>query len=222
MKWFKKFFTLSIFRDTQTTENSTEQIASSEIKDIDLYVDEYLARFNVNVDYSGDQRDHQLLDKIRRDAADQEDDIVLSALLNGLEKTAKFGILSFEGKSFLKAIGQLGDRKAVGPLRLLFDSFVDPKKRADRDLVTLTLFSLGDLNWIKERVSLQDLVMMLVVSKINTDGSIRFTHHLSGATIVEAGELLQRDGDFHALLELTMAHNSYAEQEVVVKAISTT
>jgi len=221
MKWFKKYFSSSIFRDTQTTENSTEQIASSEIKDIDLYVDEYLASFYVNVDYSGDQRDHHLLDKIRSDSADQEDDIVLSVLLNGLEKISKFGINSFEGRSFLMAIEQLGDQKAVGPLRLLFDSFVDPKKHSTRDLVTLTLFSLGEINWISDRVSLHDLVKMLVVSKINTDGSIRLTHHLSCEVINEAGQLLQRDGDFLVLLESTKEHHSYPNRKVVVKAIGT-
>jgi len=222
MKWFRKYFRMRSIPGARCVEPSTEKSELSGIKDIDSYVDEYLANFYVDVDYSGDQRDHHLLEKIRSSAGDQENEVILSVLLNGLEKTSKFGIFSFEGKSFLKAIGELGDPKAISPLRLLFESHADLKKPDARNTIAFTLFLLGDLNWISDRIELQELVKLLVVSKINSDGSIRFTHYLSGASILEAGELLQRNGDFLAQLESSIGHDKFTDQKVVERALGTT
>lgn len=177
--------------------------------DISDFISRYIDNFVVNGDYSGDQRDKKLLERVREAVGDRGDSVVYDALMAGLEQTADVPAHYFVRASFILALGRLGDRRAAPILTDLYWKTTYDGYRRD---LRQAMGRLGVDGVVGKRMDLEKQAREIIRRKTN-ESLERFA---SDADINLSIELLMRDGGFEAEEEF----DEYRRLKLVIRPLS--
>lgn len=177
--------------------------------DVNAFISRYIDNFKVNGDYAGDQRDQNLLERIRKVVGDRGDSMVYDALMAGLEETADVPAHYFVRASFILALGRLGDRRAAPILTDLYWKTTYDGYRKD---LRQAMSRLGVDGVVGKRMDLEKQARNIIRRKTNAS----LERFASGAEINLAIELLMRDGGF----EVDEEFDEYRRRKLVIRPLS--